>query len=204
MMDTRSAALSAERPAHPAVVTGLAPHVLMTALEPTTGLALWRRRGRAASRRGAQAAFALAPFCKMAEGPPDHATRELLQDMPAATQPLGADIRLLGRLFTTVTASSTVRFRLEHVVDDACRQHHVDSVRLRLLCTYAGLGTDWIRQGQNAAWPRSMSASSRDQNSRIPHRESCTALRRSSICQNSGAPGFFYASTNQEFSDDRQ
>jgi hypothetical protein len=32
----------------------------------------------------------------------------------------------------------------EHVVDDACRQHHVDSVKFRLLCTYAGLGTDWI------------------------------------------------------------
>jgi len=143
-MDTRSAALSAERPAHPAVVTCLAPRVLMTALGPTTGLALWRRTGRAASRQAAQAALALAPFCKVAEGPPDHATRELLQDMPAATRPLGADIRLLGRLFATLTASNTVRFRLEHVVDDACRQHHVDSVRLRLLCTYAGLGTDWV------------------------------------------------------------
>jgi Protein of unknown function (DUF1826) len=143
-MLTPSTAQSAAGSARPAVVTGLAPRVLMMALEPTTGLALWRRRGRAASRRGAQAALTLAPFCKVAEGPPDHATLELLKDMPAASRPLGADIRLLGRLFATLTASSTVRFRLEHVVDDACRQHHVDSVGLRLLCTYAGLGTGWI------------------------------------------------------------
>jgi hypothetical protein len=116
----------------------------MRALEPTTGLALWPRTGRAALRRAAQAAFTLAPFCKVAEGTPNHATRALLQDLPAAMRPLGADIVLLAHLFATVSAETRVRLRLEHVVDDACRQHHVDSVRLRLLCTYAGLGTDWI------------------------------------------------------------
>jgi Protein of unknown function (DUF1826) len=116
----------------------------MRALEPTTGLALWHRTGRVALRRAAQAALTLAPFCKVAEGTPDRATRELLQDLSAAMRPLGADIMLLARLFATVSAEPRVRLRLEHVVDDACRQYHVDSVKLRLLNTYAGLGTDWI------------------------------------------------------------
>jgi hypothetical protein len=95
-------------------------------------------------RRASQAALALVPFSKVAEGSPDHATRELLQDMPAAMRPLGADMRLLGHLFANLSVCSRVRFRLEHLIDDACSKHHVDSVRLRLLCTYAGLGTDWI------------------------------------------------------------
>ncbi len=43
-----------------------------------------------------------------------------------------------------MTGHATLRLRLEHVADDACRKFHVDAVRLRLLCTYAGLGTEWI------------------------------------------------------------
>lgn len=126
------------------VVECLSPRVLLTVLEPITGMALWHRAGRAVLRRAAQAAVALAPFCKVAEGTPDQAIRALLQDMPAAMRPLGGDMRLLGHLFASLSACSRLRFRLEHVVDDACRQHHVDSVGLRLLCTYAGLGTNWI------------------------------------------------------------
>jgi uncharacterized protein DUF1826 len=80
----------------------------------------------------------------VAEGPPDHAARALPRGMSVVMRPLGMDIMLLGRLFATLTGSSTVRYRLEHVADDACRQHHVDAVRLRLLCTYAGLGAEWI------------------------------------------------------------
>jgi hypothetical protein len=39
--------------------------------------------------------------------------------------------------------------RLEHVIDDPCRKFHVGSVGLRLLCTYAGPGTEWIEPGGN-------------------------------------------------------
>jgi len=148
LMSRRHGALSAVRPAFRAstscVVACLSPGVLLAALEPTTGLALWRRSTRAGLHRAIQAALALAPFCEVADGPPDQAARALLRGMPVAMRPLGADIMLLGRLFTTLTGSLTVRLRLEHVTDDACRKHHVDAVGLRLLCTYAGLGTEWI------------------------------------------------------------
>lgn len=197
--------LRTEQAAGSGVVECLSPGVLRRVLEPAVGLALWHRTGRAALRRAAQAALALAPFCKVAEGAPDHAARELLQGMPAAMRPLGADIRLLGRLFATLSACSQVRFRLEHVADDACRQHHVDAVSLRLLCTYAGLGTDWI---DPAGAHRRMSPFEvgvfKGGNSRTSRRASCTVLHRSSICHNSFAPGFFCASTNRECSDERQ
>ena len=147
-MSWRHGALSAVRPASRAgtssVVACLSPNVLLAALEPTTGLAIWRRPARGGFRRAIQAALTQAPFCEVAEGPLDHAARALLRGMPVAMRPLGVDIMLLGRLFATLTGRPTVRFRLEHVADDACRRHHMDAVRLRLLCTYAGLGTDWI------------------------------------------------------------
>jgi hypothetical protein len=206
-MDTHGATLSVEHPADPvsgpAVVECLSPSVLLTVLEPTTGLALWHRTGRAASCRAAQAALTLAPFCKVAEGTPDHATGELLQDMPAAMRPLGADMRLLGHLFVSLSRCSRVRIRLEHVVDDACRQHHVDlsdCVCSAPMSAWGRIGS--TRQASNAAWLLSMSLSSKDRNSRIPRRDSCIALRRSSTCRNSSAPGSFCVSTNPECSDD--
>ena len=126
------------------VSVSLSPKVLLTVLQPTTGLALWHRSARVGMQPAIEAALALAPFCATAEGAPDRAARELVREMPTAMRPLAEDLTLLGRLFATVTSDHTIRFRLEHVADDSCRQHHVDSVGLRLLCTYAGLGTEWI------------------------------------------------------------
>jgi hypothetical protein len=122
----------------------LSPGVLLTVLQPGTGLAVWHRAARVGLHRAIQAALGQAPFCKVAEGRPEHAVKELLREMPLAMRPLGEDITRLGRLFATVIGEDILRFRLEHVADNACRQHHVDSVRLRLLCTYVGLGTEWI------------------------------------------------------------
>ena len=70
-----------------------------------------------------------------------------MRELPARAMPLRADIEMLGSLFATITGRDSVRFRLEHVTDNACRKHHVDAVRLRLLCTYAGLGTEWLQPG---------------------------------------------------------
>ena len=37
-----------------------------------------------------------------------------------------------------------IQARLEGVAGDACRRFHADAVGLRLLCTYAGAGTEWL------------------------------------------------------------
>jgi len=128
----------------PAVVACLSPTALLAAREPTVGLTFWRRPARAGLRPAIASALALPPFSEVAQGSPDEAAQALMSRMPARMRPLRAELAMLGRLFSTLSGEAVVRFRLEHVADDACRQFHIDSVELRLLCTYAGLGTEWI------------------------------------------------------------
>ncbi len=68
----------------------------------------------------------------------------LCHDLMLLIWPLYADFRRLGRRFAKLTSSPIVRMRLEHVTDDCCRKFDVDAVGLRLVCTYAGPGTEWI------------------------------------------------------------
>jgi hypothetical protein len=62
-----------------------------------------------------------------------------------AAVPLAADIRELGRTFAMLTDAGRVRVRLEVVETDACRKFHADYVTLRLLATYRGPATQWVR-----------------------------------------------------------
>lgn len=60
-----------------------------------------------------------------------------------------ADIADLARLYGGLMGArlpqrGRVRVRLEVVTTDACSIFHVDRVRLRLLTTYLGPGTDWL------------------------------------------------------------
>lgn len=65
-------------------------------------------------------------------------------DLRAALHPLLGDIVALVKLFGEVAGVDEVRLRLERVSDDACRYFHADRVRLRLLCSYRGPGTEWV------------------------------------------------------------
>jgi Protein of unknown function (DUF1826) len=128
---------------HPAVVACLSPAVLLAALQPTTGLALWRRSARPALHRPIATLLGIEPFCRTVEGRPETAIRDPMRTLPVGARLLGEDMLRLGRLFAILTGAPVVRFRLEHVRDNACHRNHVDAVRLRLLCTYAGAGTEW-------------------------------------------------------------
>jgi hypothetical protein len=88
----------------------------------------------------------LPPFSEIERGTPAAAVRTLMRQFPLTSLALGSDIEVLAELFLHVTGESEVRLRLEHVADDACRCHHVDAVRLRMLCTYAGPGTEWLHR----------------------------------------------------------
>jgi hypothetical protein len=74
-----------------------------------------------------------------------------LADLDAALAPhtadtpaLAADIAELAKLYARLLRLTRVRIRLETVTTDACSLFHVDRVRLRLLTTYVGQGTDWL------------------------------------------------------------
>ncbi|WEX85750.1 DUF1826 domain-containing protein [Sinorhizobium garamanticum] len=54
------------------------------------------------------------------------------------------DVFFLARLFRYLTSASSVIVRLETITTDACKRFHADNVRLRLVSTYRGPGTQWL------------------------------------------------------------
>jgi hypothetical protein len=60
-----------------------------------------------------------------------------------ALEPLVADIEQLVFLFGNICKTDYLKLYLKIVSNDACRKFHVDGYDLRLLCTYAGQGTEW-------------------------------------------------------------
>ncbi len=57
---------------------------------------------------------------------------------------LGRDIVDLATQFAVLMDTTAVAIRLEVIETDACRKFHADHVTARLICSYAGPGTQWI------------------------------------------------------------
>lgn len=58
---------------------------------------------------------------------------------------LATDMLQMARQLACLAEATRVRIRLEVVETDACRKFHADYVTLRLLTTYRGAATQWIR-----------------------------------------------------------
>jgi hypothetical protein len=61
---------------------------------------------------------------------------------------LAADITFLAHTFSRISGRPEARVRLETLRDHGCTKFHVDHLRLRLLCIYAGPGTEWVSNDQ--------------------------------------------------------
>ena len=57
---------------------------------------------------------------------------------------LGADVAMLGRAYARCAGEPVVDVRLERIEDGSCRAFHRDHVRLRLMTSYAGPGTEYV------------------------------------------------------------
>jgi hypothetical protein len=57
---------------------------------------------------------------------------------------LKEDITVIGQTFFAVTQAANLRLILKVVTNNACCKFHTDAYDLRLLCTYVGIGTEWI------------------------------------------------------------
>ena len=123
------------------------PSVLNRIHSPDTGLAIWQRFTRLNLLVSASTLLTRPPFTLTIADAPDMAARRLCHDLLLFHWPLYADFRRLATRFSTLAESPIVRMRLEHVTNDSCRKFHVDAVGLRLLCTYAGPGTEWVDRG---------------------------------------------------------
>jgi hypothetical protein len=118
-------------------------------LDSDTDVAIWRRRGIPAMHRlfrdgmpddvpHVTLATSLADFAS------DLEKRDALQH--PRWQPIVDDLRMLVSLYTSLSGAGRFRVRLERPKDDGCRLFHVDNVRLRLVVTYFGPGTEWIAE----------------------------------------------------------
>ena len=129
------------------IVSGFMPSVLGRIHSPDIGLAIWQRFTRRHLWISASALLMRPAFTVTVVDTPDMAARRVCRGLMLFHWPLYADLRRLAGRFSSLTASPVVRMRLEHETDDSCRKFHVDAVGLRLLCTYAGPGTEWIAPG---------------------------------------------------------
>ena len=64
---------------------------------------------------------------------------------------LALDIWNLVGLFCRIAGTKRARVRLERIQDDGCLLFHADTLLLRMLCTYAGPGTEWL-ENDNARY----------------------------------------------------
>lgn len=64
---------------------------------------------------------------------------------------LAEDIGLLVRLFGRIAGEEKVDLRLDPIAGDGCWKFHRDCVRLRLLVTYRGPGTQWVAPADSTA-----------------------------------------------------
>ncbi|MBS0559907.1 MAG: DUF1826 domain-containing protein [Proteobacteria bacterium] len=108
------------------------------------GLVIWRRFTRLNLSVSASTVLLGQPFTRTVTDTPVLAARRLCRDLTLFHWALYGDFRRLARRFSALTASSVVRMRLELIIDDACRKFHKEAVGIRLLCTCAGPGTEWI------------------------------------------------------------
>lgn len=69
----------------------------------------------------------------------------------ASARALAQDVWMLVGLFCSLADTNHARVRLERIEDDGCLLFHADTLRLRMLCTYAGPGTEWV-ENDNARY----------------------------------------------------
>jgi hypothetical protein len=82
------------------------------------------------------------------EGPAAGLAESLLHGLPCLLDStlldwLVADIESCARRLCEMAGSDCAAVRLEKATDRTCPRFHVDSVTMRLLCTYCGPGTEW-------------------------------------------------------------
>ena len=59
-----------------------------------------------------------------------------------------ADMAMLAEAFAALTGRRSLEARLDTLTRAMCPRFHVDSNRLRLICAYRGIGTEWLASHQ--------------------------------------------------------
>lgn len=126
----------------PGVAVGREASVLENIRSRSIGLVVWRR---ILAPRLAEAAAACArqPVHMVFEADVEDAA--IAGDPSAALGAVLDDAAALARSFARLVDAQRVQLRIETVADDGCRLFHHDAVGLRLVTTWHGPGTQWVR-----------------------------------------------------------
>lgn len=135
--------------ASPEYAEGISSEVLQEILRDGVSLAVWAREPLGACEPAIRALLGV-PFRGDWKAPAEavlvagieRATKGAATSNAAAA--LACDIRALSKIFGTIAGTKHPRVRLERVEDDGCALFHADTLEMRLLCTYAGPGTEWL------------------------------------------------------------
>lgn len=140
-----SEALTGPEPDAPRMLAAAAPEVLLEILRPEVVLAQWAR-DLPPRLCGELARFcARPPFEAAAEGAPEEVVSRLVAALPCpAPLDLLNDIARLAAAFAGLAGQDRLRLGLSLTDQQDCPRFHADSVRMRLLCTYRGAGTEWL------------------------------------------------------------
>lgn len=137
------------------VATDSALDILSAIHDPAINLAVWTRAADAALAAEAAALLQHEGEPMRLELPVAGLAAALPGAMAAAGWPPAArmtiDMALLAGCLADVMACTAVTLRLEVVTSDACRKFHADYVTARLITSYAGPGSQWLRNGDAAA-----------------------------------------------------
>lgn len=152
MMGEAVNTLSQNLPAAPCgtrnLLSGPDPDVLAGIYEPEVNLAVWQRGERAGVSAHCQDLLRERhPLTLRRTVTVDTLRREPETALPAsvACGPLGTDIALIVDMFACLFELDQVGIRLLTLDGAMCPRFHVDRVYCRLLTTYGGPGTQWLR-----------------------------------------------------------
>jgi hypothetical protein len=137
--------------AEPEVHFGQEPSVLTRIAEPSACLCLWLRELPAAFSAWISGWLSQLEFSIDVEERIEEVAPRFLERLRQAgcsedqrLHWLVDDIEMLAAVFARVAGKRRIRLRLTTVRDAGCEKFHADTLELRLLCTYAGPGTEWV------------------------------------------------------------
>lgn len=82
--------------------------------------------------------------CAVYAGQPLAAALDLPGELSEGRAALVADVQQLTQIFADLTGDHQLGLRLRALEGTMCPKWHVDRLRVRLICTYVGPGTEWL------------------------------------------------------------
>ena len=131
---------------HGNAALGAQPEILTAIFEPEINIAIWQRDAQALAREASQLLIDRPHFSVQRVIDMRSTVICETQRVPLCIYPcLQADLDMLLDMFTTLTDAENVGVRIAVIDKAMCPRFHVDRVALRMVTTWLGHGTQWLK-----------------------------------------------------------